>query len=369
MNIIQRLQRWRSQGLIRTRYCNDHSLINFCSNDYLNLSKHPSVIRAGKEALEKYGAGATASPLVSGYHAIHQELEEDFSRFIGSEKALLFSSGYLANLGVINALTDRYSIIFSDKLVHASIIDACQLSKATVIRYQHNNLSHLEEQLKQFPHAKKIIVTDAVFSSTGVMADLFSLKKLVDQYSGLLIIDDAHGIGVLAGGKGSLAHHQLNFDNNLLAIYPLGKAFGAMGALVAGHATWIDGLIQFSRTYMFSTAIAPVLAASAHQSLQLMKQESWRSQRLIELISHFKKCAQNYQLPLLASDSAIQSIMIGDAEKAVNLQNILREKGYWIGVFRPPSVPEGQSLLRITLNAEHTLEQIEELLKLVRELK
>lgn len=338
--------------------------LNFCSNDYLGLANHPDLVQSFKNAADTYGVGSGASHLINGHSSAHQNLELELAEFTGRDRALLFSTGYMANLGVISALCGRNDVVLQDRLNHASLIDAALLSRATLKRYRHNDYAHLEETLKQAKGNRKLIVTDGVFSMDGDLAPMPELASVAQQHQAWLMVDDAHGIGFL-GEKGSGTLEQFNLSQQEVPILmgTLGKALGTFGAFIAGSEELIETLIQNARTYIYTTALPPAVAAATRTSLGLIKTESWRRQHLAELIGTFRSGAERIGLNLMPSQTPIQPLHVGDAKQAIAISEELRRAGFLISAIRPPTVPEGTSRLRITLTAGHTDQHIAALLE------
>ncbi|MFL0800482.1 MAG: 8-amino-7-oxononanoate synthase [Agarilytica sp.] len=338
---------------------NDRELLSFCSNDYLGLANHPKVVEAFTEAAQHYGVGSGASHLVCGHSQEHHALEEELAAFCGRERALLFSTGYMANIGVINALTSREDVIYEDRLNHASLLDGGLLSAGKCVRYHHNDIENLEQQLLRHQGKRKIIAVDGVFSMDGDFADLPALSEIAKKHDAWLMVDDAHGLGCVGQqGLGSAEHFSLSQQDVPILMGTLGKAFGSFGAFVAGSETLIESLIQFSRTYIYTTALPPAVAAATRASLSLIQSEPERRQHLSELIRVFREACASHQLDLMESSTAIQPVMIGDAHKAVNVSKELEHRGFWVSAIRPPTVPQGTARLRVTLTAEHTHAQV-----------
>jgi 8-amino-7-oxononanoate synthase len=344
-------------------------LLNFCSNDYLGLANHPDVISAFQSAANRFGVGSGASHLVSGHSSAHHELEEALAAFTGRQRALLFSTGYMANVGVLNALAGKGDGVFEDRLNHASLIDGGLLSGAKFQRFLHNDVSSLEKKLSSAAQLRRrIVVVDGVFSMDGDMAPLPDLVKAANLHNAWLMVDDAHGFGVLGKtGAGVLEHFELSPSEVPILMATLGKALGGFGAFVAGSETLIEALIQQARPYIYTTAMPPAVAASMLCSLQVLTRESWRRAHLKDLILRFQKGARDCKLPLLDSDTAIQPVLIGGAEATVKIANYLEEKGFLVGAIRPPTVPVGSSRLRITLSASHSEKNIDDLLQALEE--
>jgi 8-amino-7-oxononanoate synthase len=339
------------------------SMLAFCSNDYLGLANHPEVVRALQQGAVDYGAGSGAAHLISGHTAAHHALEEELAEFTGRPRALLFSTGYMANLGVIAALLGRGDRLYEDRLNHASLLDAGLLSRSKMQRYPHADMAVLERQLADGATARKLIVTDGVFSMDGDLAPLPELAGLARGHDAWLMVDDAHGLGVLGEeGRGSLDHFGLGMEQVPILMGTLGKAFGTFGAFVAGSETLIETLIQQARSYVYTTALPPALAEASRTSLRIARQESWRRERLRQLISRFRTGAESLGLSLMDSSTPIQPILAGSAERALAWSRRLEEQGILVSPIRPPTVPEGSARLRITFSANHTDRQLERLL-------
>ncbi|MFK7088020.1 8-amino-7-oxononanoate synthase [Chromobacterium violaceum] len=339
------------------------SYISFASNDYLGLADHPSLVRALQQGADRWGAGSGASHLLTGHTLAHQQAEEALAGFVGREAALLFGSGYAANLAVITSLVGRGDAVFADKLNHASLNDGSLLSRADFQRFRHNDLAHLEQLLADSGAPTKLIAVDAVYSMDGDQAPLPALLALAERYDAWLYVDDAHGFGVLGDGRGSAALHGLASDR-LIYMATLGKAAGLAGAFVAGCRPLVDWLVNKARTYIYTTAQPPALAAAVGASLRLIAEGGERRERLRQLIA---RCRQRLEgTPYAgASATAIQPFVVGSDENAVRLAETLREQGYWVPAVRPPTVPENGARLRISLSARHELSQLDALLDLM----
>ena len=374
-NYLQHLLEQRQQdNLYRTRLTHENThtpmltiagktYLNFCSNDYLGLANHPRLVDSLQQNVNKYGVGSGASHLVTGHSDIHHEAEQILAEFVGRERALLFSTGYMANLGIVSALLKRKDIIFSDKLNHASLIDAATLSPAQIQRYRHNELEHLQHLLAKSSAPHKLIMTDGVFSMDGDLALLPELVKLAKMHDAWIMVDDAHGLGVLGkNGRGMLEHYQLSQDDVPILMGTLGKALGVFGAFVAGSELLIDALIQFARTYIYTTALPPAIAGAVITSVDIVQKESWRREKLQESIHYFRHIAQQRDIPLMDSFTPIQPIMLGTADKAMQASQQLKEKGIIVTAIRPPTVPQNTARLRITLSASHEKSHIDKLL-------
>lgn len=344
--------------------------LSFSSNDYLGLANHLEIVTAAQLAAAHFGVGAGAAHLLTGHHRLHHELEQELAAFVGLPAALLFSTGYMASLGVIPALLDRHGEVFEDRLNHASLVDAAVLSRARLTRFPHLDLAWLERKLKESMAPVKLIATDSVFSMDGDLAPVDELLALAEKHGAWLYVDDAHGFGVLGEeGRGALSHFQLPSSHpRLIYLATLGKAAGVAGAFVAGTEDLVEWLVNRARTYIYTTAQPPLLAAAVSASLKLIAGEPWRRQRLGELIARLKAGVAGLPWPLMASDSPIQPLLVGSNEDALRLAEGLRARGILIPAIRPPTVPPGQARLRISLSAAHTLEDVDALLTALREL-
>jgi 8-amino-7-oxononanoate synthase len=337
-------------------------LLSFCSNDYLGLANHPRVIAAFKVAADRYGVGAGASHLVSGHSAAHHALEEELAALVGAPRALLFSTGYMANLGVVVALTERHDTIFEDRLNHASLIDAARLARTRVKRYAHGDVAQLGRLLAETT-GDKLIVTDAVFSMDGDIAPLREILQLAQNHDAWLLADDAHGLGVLGNdGRGSFAHLGLAVQSPAILMGTLGKAFGGFGAFVAADEVIIETLIQQARTYIYTTALPPAVAEAVRAALRVAQDEPWRRERLRVLIARFRRGAEQIGLSLAASHTPIQPLILGESNAALAASQALRARGMLVPAIRPPTVPQGAARLRITLSAAHDETEVDRLL-------
>lgn len=338
-------------------------LLSFCSNDYLGLAQHPQLVAALTRAARQGGVGSTSAHLICGHRTEHAELEEALAVWTGRERALLFSTGYMANLGVLQAVLARGDICVQDKLNHACLLDGAKLSGAELKRYPHADVAAAARQLATSPDAAALLATDGVFSMDGDVAPLRELATLCAGERATLLVDDAHGLGVLGEhGAGSVSAADLSQHEVPLLMATLGKALGCMGAFVAGPAALIDGLIQFARPYIYTTAMPPALAAAALESVQLAQTEDWRREKLAALIARFRHGAAELGLPLAASFSAIQPLLLGSADAALAAAQALERLGLLVSAIRPPSVPLGQARLRITLSAAHEDAHVDRLL-------
>lgn len=329
----------------------DQSYVQFCSNDYLGLANHPEVIQAFQTAADRYGVGSGASHLVSGHSGLHEALEQALAAFTGRPRALLFSTGFMANLGTIQALLQKGDAVFEDKLNHASLIDAGLHSGASFYRYLHNDTTSLEKRLNKAEAKRKLIVADGVFSMDGDCAPMSGLIDVAKRHDAALMIDDAHGFGVLNHGRGLSVH-----NTQELPIYmaTLGKAIGSFGAFVAGSEALIESLIQFARPYIYTTALPPAVAAASLASLDIIEREPQRFDHLYALIALFKQQARDVGFELMPSDTAIQPLVIGDEARALQWSEALKARGFLVTAIRQPTVAAGQARLRITMTANHT---------------
>ncbi|NVK43294.1 MAG: 8-amino-7-oxononanoate synthase [Oceanospirillaceae bacterium] len=335
----------------------------FCSNDYLSLANHPEVIAAMHAGAERFGVGGGASHLVNGHSTAHHALEEALAEFTGRERVLLFSTGYMANLGAINALLGKQDAIYQDRLNHASLLDAGLLSGARFQRYLHNDAGSLAQRLGGTAARRTLVVTDGVFSMDGDLADLPALSRVTREAGGWLMVDDAHGFGCLGrGGRGIVDHFGLGHDEVPVLVGTLGKAFGTAGAFVAGSETLIETLIQFARTYIYTTSMPPAVAWATLTSLELLEREDWRRERLTALIRRFRDGCEQLGLELMDSPTPIQPVLVGESDRAMAMSAALEEQGIFVTAIRPPTVPAGSARLRVTLCAEHTEEQVDRLL-------
>jgi 8-amino-7-oxononanoate synthase len=339
----------------------DKAYLSFCSNDYLGLANHPLLIEAARRGAAEYGVGGGASHLVCGHSTAHETLEEALAAFVGLPRALYFSTGYMAAVGIIPALVGRGDAVFSDALNHACLIDGIRLSRADVQRYQHRDLTALETAIAQSKTARKLVVSDAVFSMDGDLAPVPELLALCEKYDALLLLDDAHGFGVLGDqGRGILSHFNVR-SPRLLYMGTLGKAAGVFGAFIAGEAAAIEWLLQKARTYIFTTAAPPLLAVALLASLRLIAAEDWRRARLGELIARLRERFAGLPWPLLPSDTPIQALIVGANSAAMALHEALLQQGIWVPAIRPPTVPQGTARLRISLSAAHTIADVDRL--------
>ena len=345
-------------------------LLSFCSNDYLGLAQHPKLIAALVLAATNGGVGSTSAHLICGHRHEHVALEQALAQWIGRERALLFSTGYMANLGVLQALLAPGDLCVQDKLNHACLLDGAKLGGAELKRYPHADVAAAARRLASRPGAAALLASDGVFSMDGDLAPLPELAALCARAQTTLMVDDAHGLGVLGPrGTGSVGAAGLGQCEVPLLMATLGKALGCAGAFVAGSADLIDGLIQFARPYIYTTAMPPALAAAALAAVQLAQTESWRREKLGALIARFRRGASELGLPLIASTSAIQPLLLGSAEAALVAMQGLEAHGLLVTAIRPPTVPAGQARLRITLSAAHEEAHVDRLLAALETLR
>ncbi len=327
--------------------------VAFCSNDYLGLAADPRLAAAAREGIDRYGVGGGASHLILGHGTAHHELEEALAQFVRLPRALLFSTGYMANMGVVSALTGRGDAVFADKLNHASLNDAALVSRAAFKRYAHNDLDALARLLATTTARRRLVVTDAVFSMDGDIAPVAALLELCERHDAYLFIDDAHGFGVLGeAGRGTLEHFGITSDR-IIYMATLGKAAGVAGAFVAGDETLIETLIQNARTYIYTTATPPLLAHALLASLQIIAQEEWRRERLRALIAQLRDGLAASSWQLMPSETPIQPLLAGGNDAALALSARLAATGLLVPAIRPPTVPQGTARLRISLSADH----------------
>jgi len=340
----------------------------FCSNDYLGLANHPQLVAALQQGAAQHGVGAGAAHLVSGHSIAHHQLEQALAAFTGKPAALLFSTGYMANLGTVQALVGKGDTVFADKLNHASLNDAMLLSRATIKRYRHNDMAQLAQLLEQAESGRKLVITDAVFSMDGDLAPLPKLLALCERHDAWLLADDAHGFGVLGEqGRGSLSHYGID-SPRIIYMATLGKAAGVFGAFVAAEQVVIDTLVNHARSYVYTTATPPALSSALLESLKLIGQGDALREHLRGLVAQLRNGLSDFRWPLMPSDTAIQPLLIGDNHVALALSKGLRERGIWVAAIRPPTVPQGTARLRITLSAAHSADDVARLVEALHEL-
>lgn len=337
-------------------------MLTFSSNDYLGLAADPALAEAAAEAAHQWGVGSGGSHVVTGHMQPHGMLETALADFAGAERALYFSTGYMANIGILPALIGRGDAVFSDRLNHASLIDAVVLSRAENVRYRHNDIDHLTILLKENRAKRKLILTDAVFSMDGDVAPLPELLALADEHDAWLVVDDAHGFGILGHeGRGTLSHFGLPISPRIIYMGTLGKAAGVSGAFVAGTDKVIEWLLQRARTYTFTTASSPIIAATLIKSLELIKKGAIKRARLFSLIERLRMGLSQTRWELMPSPTAIQPVLIGSNEETLRVSQALSEMGIYVPAIRPPTVPKGSARLRISLSAGHNDEHIDRL--------
>ena len=343
-----------------------HAMLTFCSNDYLGLAQHPAIVEAAREAATRWGLGATASPLVCGHSSAHEALEHELATFVGMPRALYFYAGFPANVGIVPALVGRGDAVFSDALNHACLIDGARLSRAELGVYAHGDVAALGRLLAASPARRKLVITDAVFSMDGAIAPLREMLALCEEQDALLLIDDAHGFGVLGPeGRGTAAMLGLR-SPNLVYMATLGKAAGVAGAFVAGEASTVEWIMQRARSYIFATAAPALIAEALRASVKVIAAEAWRRAHLQALIARLREgCAQ--ALPagwrLVPSATPIQPIVIGDNAAALAAMAALWQQGLWVPAIRPPTVPDGTARLRVSLSAAHSLDDVDRLVR------
>lgn len=374
-DLVSALYERKRQQLYRTRLTLDgpqdvtvrihgREYLSFCSNDYLGLARDPRLIDALKQGAERFGVGSGAAHLVSGHSYAHQALEEDLADFTGRPRALLFSTGYMANLGVIAALMGRGDTVLEDRLNHASLIDAALLAGARLVRYKHSDIHSLTAKLAQVDSGARLIASDGVFSMDGDCAPLPGLSAAAADHDAWLLIDDAHGFGVLGNqGRGWFADQLPEPCSNTILMATLGKALGTFGAFVAGSDALIETLIQQSRTFIYTTASPPAVAWAARAALQLVRDGQHLRDRLDALICRFRAGAAQLGLPLTDSGTPIQPLLLGEAGTALAFSEALRRRGILVTAIRPPTVPKGSARLRVTLSARHAPEHVDRLLE------
>lgn len=350
-------------------------MLAFCSNDYLGLAAHPRIVNVLQEGASLYGAGSGASHLISGHSRAHAELEERLAEFVAPQiadaRALYFCTGYMANIAILSALSGSGADLFSESLNHASLIDGARLSRANVQVYPHGDLTQLASLLAASTASNKMVVTDSVFSMDGDLADLPQLLALCEQHDAWLVVDDAHGFGVLGEhGRGVLEHYALS-SPNLVYMGTLGKAAGVAGAFVAAHKSVIEWLVQRARPYIYTTAAPPAIAHALLTSLDIIEgtEGSERRAHLQTLIAQWRGALQPQRWQALASDTAIQPVIIGANDEAMKIAAALYEQGLWVPAIRPPTVPANTARLRVTLSAAHTAAEVTQLVEALQQLE
>ena len=375
-NLAAELEERRARGLYRSRrilegvqkpiqVVDGRKVVAFCSNDYLGLAGHAKVVAAFRKAAGTYGVGAGAAHLVNGHTRAHHQLEEELATFTNRERALLFSTGYMANMGAAQALAGRGDDVLEDRLNHASLIDAGLVCGARFQRYRHATGVDLAQRLATLDATgERLVLTDGVFSMDGDLAPLPELSRIAAAHNAWLMVDDAHGLGVLgATGAGSLEHFGLDARAVPILMGTLGKALGTAGAFVAGSEALIETLIQSARTYVYTTAMPAALAEATRASLQIVRTDGKRREKLAALVARFREGAGQIGLRLMESPTPIQPVLVGDSARAVRMSERLLEQGMLVPAIRPPTVPEGTARLRVTLSAAHTKPQVDRLLE------
>ena len=346
------------------------TLVDFSSNDYLGLAHHPAIAAAMSTCALRTGAGSGASHLVTGHGIEHARLEEELAAFMGRERALLFSTGYMANLGVMAALAGRGELVLLDRLSHASIIDGALLSGARFKRYTHGEAGVATRLLEESPEEVTVVATDGVFSMDGDVAPLQQLAQAAKARNAWLVVDDAHGVGVLGDtGRGSVEHCRLSADDVPVLVGTLGKAFGSFGAFVAGSRDLIELLIQKARPYIYTTALPQPVAAATRKALEIAQRESWRRERVLALTARFRKAAREAGVGLLDSNTPIQPVVLGSSEAALQAQQDLLDAGFRVVAIRAPTVPRGSERLRVTISAAHSEQQVDALVERLSQLR
>ncbi len=372
------LEQRRADGLYRQRRViesaqgvetriDGKSMLSFCSNDYLGLANHPDIKQAFVDAVANFGVGSGAAHLINGHSRLHEECEQRLAEFTGRDRALLFSTGYMANIAIASALLGRNDSIYQDKLNHASLIDSAKLSDAKLIRYRHNDLLQLEGLLSEGNRKRRrLIMTDAVFSMDGDCADVETISRIAAEHGAWAMVDDAHGFGVLGErGAGLLEQLRLSQQQVPILMATLGKAVGTAGAFVAGSTALIETLIQKARPYIYTTASPPAIAAATLKSIDIIENETWRREKLSESIAYFRAQAAQLEVELMPSSTAIQPLVIGDNHQALSVSEALFNQGIHVTAIRPPTVPVGSARLRVTLSAMHEHEHIDQLIKML----
>jgi 8-amino-7-oxononanoate synthase len=371
--LTDNLDDFARQGLYRSRRIiespqgvnlkiDGRNIVNFCSNDYLGLANHSEVVNAFKAGVDHYGVGSGSAHLICGHSAAHHALEEELAAFTGRDRALLFSTGYMANIGVISALLGRGDAVFEDRLNHASLLDGGLMSGARFKRYAHADAADLSANLEKAA-GDKLIVTDGVFSMDGDFAPLKELAVTAKNHDAWLMVDDAHGLGVIGeNGGGIVEHCGLSQGDVPVLMGTLGKGLGTFGAFVAGSEVLIETLIQKARTYVYTTALPAAVAEATRASLKIVIAENWRRDKLKQLSEQFRLGAEQLGLQVMPSSSAIQPILVGDSQRAVDISNALLNAGFLVSAIRPPTVPQGSARLRVTFSALHEAQQVDQLL-------
>lgn len=360
---------WRQRSVVESAQGREvivagQPYLNFCSNDYLGLANHPKLVEATSDAARSRGSGSGASHLVCGHMDEHHFLEQEIAAFVGAEQAIVFSTGYMANLAIPQTFLGRHDLIVEDRLNHASLIDAGRSCEADMKRYPHLDLTVVEKLLSQSNSNRKMVMTDGVFSMDGDIAPVSELRDICTKHNALLLVDDAHGFGVIGEhGTGTLESSGISVANGVLMLGTLGKSAGSFGAFVAGDAIYIDSLIQFARPYIYTTALPPSVVATSRAAIQVLHDEPERRQRLMRNVDYFRRSMESNSLCLAESITPIQPVFLGSADAALQAARLLKQNGIWVVAIRSPTVPAGSARLRITLSALHTTEDIDRLVE------
>ena len=366
--VLRTVEEYTRPGLTTHVRVEGRELVNFCSNDYLGLARDPRLTAALTSSAKTFGVGSGAAHLVTGHSIEHQRLEAELADLTGREAALLFSTGYMANLGILTALIGRGALVLEDRLNHASLIDGALLSGARLSRYNHGSVTDAMSRLEKAEETERLIATDGVFSMDGDIAPLSPLAKLAQVKQAWFVVDDAHGFGVLGNeGAGSVAEARLSVDDVPLVMGTLGKAFGTFGAFAAGPRDLVDFLLQRARSYVYTTAMPPAVAAASLAAVRIARKEENRRERLRALIARFRAGATKLGLPLMDSRTAIQPIVLEDSRRCLAASTALRERGFWVAAIRPPTVPPNTARLRVTLSATHEESDVDALLAALAE--
>ena len=361
-----RIRKVKDSGNSHIFVYKNKEFLSFASNDYLSLSNDKRIINSAKKALDKHGYSTSSSALISGYTKAHHMLEEEISDFLGQEKTLLFSTGYQANLGVIKTLVNRGDSIFSDKLNHASLIDGSIISRANFKRYRHNDCESLENLLNESKSKSNLVVSDSLFSMDGDIANLQKIYSKVQNHGALLLVDEAHALGVYGeNGRGLVNKSSLNKKLNTFITGTFGKAVGTFGAFFSGDKDSVDYIIQKARSYIYSTSLPINAVEATRKSLKIVEEENWRREKLFSLINYFRKNINKSGFSVLDSSSQIQALLIGSSKDALYLSEELFKNGIYIPAIRPPTVEEGKSRLRISITTDHQESDIDHLINIL----
>lgn len=362
---------WRRRSIVassqdREVIVEDRRYLNFCSNDYLGLANHPTLIEAASAAVRSRGTGSGSSHLVCGHMDIHHLLEQEIAQLVGSEKAIVFSTGYMANLAIPQTFLGRNDLMIEDRLNHASLIDAGRYCDAEMKRYPHLDSVAAEKLLSKSTANRKMIATDGVFSMDGDLAPVSELQKICEAQNSLMIVDDAHGFGVLGKkGTGTLEASDISVGGRVLMLGTLGKSAGSFGAFVAGDAVYIESLIQFARAYIYTTALPPLVVAASRAAIQVIRNQPERRETLRQNIKYFRRAMESTSFRLGESVTPIQPVILGSADASMRAAELLKAGGVWVAAIRPPTVPAGTARLRVSLTAAHTFADIDRLVELL----